>query len=67
MFNPSGQQRQRVVDILLQIMVQGTGYTPEQAGILYTFLARQLARHHTTIQLNRTLFNQVYIGCHKIA
>jgi len=48
-----------VVDILLQIMVDETGYTPKQTGMLYTFLARQLARHNSSIRLNKRLFEQV--------
>lgn len=55
----SVQQRQRVVDILLSIMVEGIDYTPKQRGMLYTFLARQMARHSHSIQLNRMLFEKV--------
>ena len=58
-FCSSVQQRQRVVDILLSIMVEGTDYSPKQRGMLYTFLARQIARHSGTIQLNRMLFEKV--------
>lgn len=53
------QQRQAIVDILLQIMIEGSGYTPKQAGMLYTFLARQIARHSNSIRLNKGLFEQV--------
>ncbi|XP_059149378.1 vacuolar protein sorting-associated protein 8 homolog [Physella acuta] len=53
------QKRQRVVDILLQIMVESVGFTPTQIGILFTFLARQKARHEDTIQVKRVLFDQV--------
>ncbi|GFO47915.1 vacuolar protein sorting-associated protein 8-like protein [Plakobranchus ocellatus] len=53
------QKRQRVVDILLQVMVESLGFTPTQIGILFTFLARQMARHENTIQVNRVLFEQV--------
>ncbi|CAL1539613.1 unnamed protein product [Lymnaea stagnalis] len=57
---PEGKQkRQRVVDILLQVMVESVGFTPTQIGILFTFLARQMARHENTIQVNRVLFEQV--------
>ncbi|XP_041374342.1 vacuolar protein sorting-associated protein 8 homolog isoform X2 [Gigantopelta aegis] len=53
------KKRQRVVDILLQIMVESIGFTPTQVGILFTFLARQMARHENTIIVNRVLFGQV--------
>ncbi|GFR94592.1 vacuolar protein sorting-associated protein 8-like protein, partial [Elysia marginata] len=53
------QKRQRVVDILLQVMVESVGFTPSQIGILFTFLARQMARHENTIHVNRVLFEQV--------
>ncbi|XP_035826479.1 vacuolar protein sorting-associated protein 8 homolog isoform X2 [Aplysia californica] len=53
------QKRQRVVDILLQVMVESVGFTPTQIGILFTFLARQMARHENTIVVNRVLFEQV--------
>lgn len=32
---------------------------PTQVGILFTFLARQMARHENTIFVNRILFEQV--------
>ncbi|XP_064646589.1 vacuolar protein sorting-associated protein 8 homolog isoform X2 [Lineus longissimus] len=53
------QKRQRVVDILLQVMVESIGFSPTQVGILFTFLARQMARHENTILVNRVLFEQV--------
>ncbi|KAL3853951.1 hypothetical protein ACJMK2_013245 [Sinanodonta woodiana] len=53
------KKRQRVVDILLQNMVESVGFTPTQVGILFTFLARQMARHENTIHVNRVLFEQV--------
>ncbi|GAB6028320.1 Vacuolar protein sorting-associated protein 8 [Chamberlinius hualienensis] len=52
-------QRQRLVDILLQIMVNGDGYTPSQIGALFTFLARQMAQPDNTVVVNRLLFEQV--------
>ncbi|XP_070185455.1 vacuolar protein sorting-associated protein 8 homolog isoform X3 [Littorina saxatilis] len=53
------QRRQRVVDILLQVMVESIGFSPTQVGVLFTFLARQMARHENTIIVNRVLFEQV--------
>ncbi|KAK6181620.1 hypothetical protein SNE40_009442 [Patella caerulea] len=53
------QKRQRLVDILLKIMVESIGFTPAQVGVLFTFLARQMARHENTIIVNRVLFEQV--------
>ncbi|CAH1788234.1 unnamed protein product, partial [Owenia fusiformis] len=52
-------QRQRIVDILLQIMVESVGFTPSQIGMLFTFLARLMARHENKIMVNRLLFEQV--------
>lgn len=52
-------QRQRVVDILLQIMVESEGFSPTQVGALFTFLARQMAKHENSIIVNRLLFEQV--------
>ncbi|XP_013089193.2 vacuolar protein sorting-associated protein 8 homolog [Biomphalaria glabrata] len=57
--NEGIQKRQRVVDILLKIMVESVGFTPTQIGILFTFLARQMARHENTIHVNKVLFEQV--------
>nr|XP_022322565.1 vacuolar protein sorting-associated protein 8 homolog [Crassostrea virginica] len=53
------KNRQRVVDILLQVMVESGEFTPTQIGILFTFLARQMACHENTILVNRVLFEQV--------
>ncbi|XP_033098288.1 vacuolar protein sorting-associated protein 8 homolog [Anneissia japonica] len=53
------QSRQKIVDILLQIMVESTGFDPTQVGFLFTFLARQMAKHENTIVVNRLLFEQV--------
>ncbi|XP_013387109.1 vacuolar protein sorting-associated protein 8 homolog isoform X2 [Lingula anatina] len=52
-------KRQRVVDILLKVMVESEGFSPSQVGILFTFLARQMARHENTIFVDRVLFEQV--------
>ncbi|XP_070570211.1 vacuolar protein sorting-associated protein 8 homolog isoform X2 [Ptychodera flava] len=59
MFPLSVQSRQRVVDILLQIMVESIGFSPTQIGCLFTFLARQMAKHENSIIVNRLLFEQV--------
>ncbi|XP_077997967.1 vacuolar protein sorting-associated protein 8 homolog isoform X1 [Glandiceps talaboti] len=53
------QSRQHVVDILLQIMVESIGFSPTEIGCLFTFLARQMAKHENSIQVNRLLFEQV--------
>ncbi|XP_030829831.1 vacuolar protein sorting-associated protein 8 homolog [Strongylocentrotus purpuratus] len=55
----SMQSRQRIVDILLQVMVESVGFSPAQVGCLFTFLARQMAKHENTIYVNRMLFEQV--------
>ncbi|KAG7169921.1 Vacuolar protein sorting-associated protein 8-like [Homarus americanus] len=52
------QQRQRVVDILLQVMVEGQEFGPAQLGSLFTFIARQMSRQHGAIAINRQLFDQ---------
>ncbi|XP_022795599.1 vacuolar protein sorting-associated protein 8 homolog [Stylophora pistillata] len=57
---PSGvTRRQYLVNILLDVMVQDTGFTPSQVGSLFTFLARQMAKHENTIHVNKVLFEQV--------
>lgn len=52
-------QEQRLVDILLQLMVQGQGYSPAQVGALFTFVARQLARPGSGLVVERLLLDQV--------
>ncbi|KAF0027657.1 hypothetical protein F2P81_020398 [Scophthalmus maximus] len=53
------EYQQRVVDILLQVMVDNPDFTPSQVGGLFTFLARQLAKPDNTLFVNRKLFDQV--------
>ncbi|XP_028409020.1 vacuolar protein sorting-associated protein 8 homolog [Dendronephthya gigantea] len=50
--------RQRFIDVLLEVLVQGTGFTPIQVGSFFTFMARQMAKH-SKISLNKVLFEQV--------
>eukprot|EP00053_Salpingoeca_punica_P019812 m.202930 g.202930 ORF g.202930 m.202930 type:complete len:1369 (+) comp17729_c0_seq1:162-4268(+) len=63
---PPLPSRQVVVDILLEIMViqpakEGgiSAFSPEQVGCLFTFLARQMARHEGLIMVERRMFEQV--------
>ncbi|XP_076030226.1 vacuolar protein sorting 8 [Oratosquilla oratoria] len=53
------RQRQRVVDILLQVMVNGDEFGPMQLGCLFTFIARQMSKQQGAIAVNRQLFEQV--------
>ncbi|XP_041645412.1 vacuolar protein sorting-associated protein 8 homolog [Cheilinus undulatus] len=53
------EYQQRIVDILLQVMVDNPDFTPSQVGGLFTFLARQLAKPDNTLFVNRNLFDQV--------
>ncbi|XP_044068934.1 vacuolar protein sorting-associated protein 8 homolog isoform X3 [Siniperca chuatsi] len=53
------EYQQRIVDILLQVMVENPDFTPSQVGGLFTFLARQLAKPDNTLFVNRKLFDQV--------
>ncbi|KAJ0005293.1 hypothetical protein NQD34_011507 [Periophthalmus magnuspinnatus] len=53
------EYQQRIVDILLQVMVDNPDFTPSQVGCLFTFLARQLAKPDNTLFVNRNLFDQV--------
>uniref|UniRef100_A0A8C3AKK9 Vacuolar protein sorting-associated protein 8 homolog n=1 Tax=Cyclopterus lumpus TaxID=8103 RepID=A0A8C3AKK9_CYCLU len=53
------EYQQRLVDILLQVMVDNPDFTPSQVGGLFTFLARQLAKPDNTLFVNRKLFDQV--------
>ncbi|KAM9847376.1 vacuolar protein sorting-associated protein 8 homolog [Aulostomus maculatus] len=53
------EYQQRIVDILLQVMVDNPDFTPSQVGGLFTFLARQLTKPDNTLFVNRKLFDQV--------
>uniref|UniRef100_A0A665VJ96 VPS8 subunit of CORVET complex n=1 Tax=Echeneis naucrates TaxID=173247 RepID=A0A665VJ96_ECHNA len=53
------EYQQRIVDILLQVMVDNPDFIPSQVGGLFTFLARQLAKPDNTLFVNRNLFDQV--------
>lgn len=54
------ERRQRIVDILLQVMVESVGFSPGQIGLLFTFLARQMAKHEESVHVPETLFSQVF-------
>ncbi|XP_015770659.1 PREDICTED: vacuolar protein sorting-associated protein 8 homolog [Acropora digitifera] len=57
---PNGvTRRQYLVNILLDVMVQDTGFSPSQVGSLFTFLARQMAKKENRLQVNKILFEQV--------
>ncbi|KAJ8277054.1 hypothetical protein GJAV_G00070960 [Gymnothorax javanicus] len=49
---------QRMVDILLQVMLESTDFSPSQIGSLFTFLARQLAKAEDNLFVNHQLFHQ---------
>lgn len=57
--------RQVVVDILLEVVItepERTGerlFSAEQAGVLFTFLARQMARHEASIKVPTAMFEKV--------
>ncbi|XP_037126745.1 vacuolar protein sorting-associated protein 8 homolog isoform X2 [Syngnathus acus] len=53
------EYQQRIVDILLQVMVDNPDFTPCQVGGLFAFLARQLSKPDNTLFVNRRLFDQV--------
>ncbi|OXA63103.1 Vacuolar protein sorting-associated protein 8 [Folsomia candida] len=53
------RQKQRMVDILLQVMVEQGNFTPTQVGILFTFLARQMAKPDSSLYVSKLLFEQV--------
>ena len=53
-------QKQRLVDILLQVMLADTApFSPHQVGYLASFLARLLARPDNTVLVSRAVFSQV--------
>ncbi len=55
-------QKQRLVDILLQIMVKQEGegdFSATQVGHLFTFLARRVAAGDRSLQVSRDLFDKV--------
>uniref|UniRef100_A0A3P9HX44 VPS8 subunit of CORVET complex n=1 Tax=Oryzias latipes TaxID=8090 RepID=A0A3P9HX44_ORYLA len=55
------EYQQRIVDILLQVMVDNQDFTPSQVGGLFTFLARQLVKPDNTLFVNRKLFDQLQV------
>ncbi|ESO05633.1 hypothetical protein HELRODRAFT_111117 [Helobdella robusta] len=55
----NGKEKQRVVDILLLLMVEGVGFNSSQIGILFVFLARQISQKGNSIQVKSILFDQV--------
>eukprot|EP00092_Neocalanus_flemingeri_P016376 GFUD01017725.1.p1 GENE.GFUD01017725.1~~GFUD01017725.1.p1 ORF type:complete len:1407 (-),score=439.03 GFUD01017725.1:187-4407(-) len=55
-------QKQRLVDILLEVMVkEDSPFTASQVGYLATFLARQLAKGDKTLGVSRDLFSRVLV------
>jgi len=53
-------QKQRLVDILLEVMVKEDSlFSASQVGYLATFLARQLAKGDKTLVVSRDLFSRV--------
>lgn len=52
-------KRQKVVDVLLQVMVNDQSFSPSEVGCLFTFIARQMAKHEGSIHVNKLLFEQV--------
>jgi len=53
-------QKQRIVDLLLQVMVkEDSPFSASQIGFLFTFLARQLARVDNSLDISRDLFSKV--------
>ncbi|XP_046679789.1 LOW QUALITY PROTEIN: vacuolar protein sorting-associated protein 8 homolog [Homalodisca vitripennis] len=55
----SSQLRQRLVNILIQVMVEGEGFASTQVGWLFTFLASQLSRSHCVLRVDTKLFERV--------
>lgn len=51
--------RQQVVDILLKVMVHEFSFSPSQVGSLFTFLARQGAKHRASIRVDEHVYDQV--------
>ncbi|XP_066928995.1 vacuolar protein sorting-associated protein 8 homolog [Clytia hemisphaerica] len=52
-------KRQKIVDVLLQVMVNNPAFSPSLVGALFTFIARQMAKHEGSIHVNKLLFEQV--------
>ncbi|XP_075220706.1 vacuolar protein sorting 8 [Lycorma delicatula] len=57
----SSQLRQRIVNILILVMVDGEGFLPTQVGWLFTFLAQQLSRPgpHCPLRVEQKHFERV--------
>eukprot|EP00090_Calanus_glacialis_P010435 TRINITY_DN18820_c0_g1_i1.p1 TRINITY_DN18820_c0_g1~~TRINITY_DN18820_c0_g1_i1.p1 ORF type:complete len:1423 (-),score=489.80 TRINITY_DN18820_c0_g1_i1:146-4273(-) len=55
-------QKQRLVDILLEVMVkEDSPFSASQVGYLATFLARQLAKGDKSLAVSRDLFSRVLV------
>jgi len=55
-------QKQRLVDILLEVMVkEESPFSASQVGYLATFLARQLAKGDKSLAVSRDLFSRVLV------
>jgi len=53
-------QKQRLVDLLLQVMLkEDSNFSPAQVGNLFTFLARQIAKGDSSVNISRDLFSKV--------
>ncbi|KAL0270958.1 UNVERIFIED_CONTAM: hypothetical protein PYX00_008218 [Menopon gallinae] len=54
------RQRQRLIDLLLQIMVNSPGFSENEIGAFFTFLARQLSKSSSDLQVDKQLFQKVF-------
>ena len=54
-------KRQKVIDILLEVMLNDKSFSPIQLGYLFTFIARQMAKHENSIHVSKQLFKQVKV------
>ena len=52
-------KRQQVVDILLDVMLNGGKFTPAQVGCLYIFITRQMSKYGDSINISHSLFEEV--------
>ncbi|XP_065646918.1 vacuolar protein sorting-associated protein 8 homolog [Hydra vulgaris] len=52
-------KRQKIIDILLEVMLKDKVFSPFQLGCLFTFIARQMAKQENSIRVSKKLFTQV--------
>ncbi|RWS27840.1 vacuolar protein sorting-associated protein 8-like isoform X2 [Leptotrombidium deliense] len=59
--NNDKEEMQRLVDVLLHIMSETSGFTPSQISALFVFIARQVAKPDSSLLMSNLLFDQILL------